>query len=391
MGLIVKEKKIGFLGNPGFLPAGSKENTGNVVHWYAARALFRSPGQIHAHLDEANLAEIRKTYTHLGYAAATMLNVNSVPQYIAGHEHAAEFIEKLDLPVCALGLGCQAQLGQSVKTAEVDSRSIRLLRAIADRSALVGVRGEFTAALCEKYGVRNVKVLGCQSSYRAGVENWDTRPVLKDDAPRVVANLTGGSDEREMLRLVMGSNADIIGQNDSVEEGIKLGKVSRDDYENNPNVYWAPPYLQKLFAQGGLSRRQYFDYIAGHFEKFYTFPEWVDHIRTHYDFCFGTRFHGNMVAFHAGVPALWVVHDMRTRELCDHLGLPNVNHGELPELRGLAEMIGHCDYSGFWTSFPRRLKEFMEYLRRNGVAELLAQSFVEKSSRIVSVASVAGR
>ena len=43
-----------------------------------------------------------------------------------------------------------------------------------------------------------------------------------------------------------------------------------------------------------------------------------------YDFSVGLRLHGNMVAWQAGTPALWVYHDSRTQELAETMALPRM-------------------------------------------------------------------
>ncbi|MBO9356739.1 hypothetical protein GG851_22340 [Bordetella petrii] len=166
-------KKIGFIGNPMRLPPLSRDNTGNIVHGHAARALFADPVDVKSDRSDENIEKVRERITHLGLIAATMLHTKKPPKYIDGHDRAADFIEKLDLPVCAFGFGCHAGINDTISEANVDSRTLRLLRAIAERSETVGVRGEFTADLCVKYGVKNVSVVGCQSAYIAAALNID--------------------------------------------------------------------------------------------------------------------------------------------------------------------------------------------------------------------------
>jgi hypothetical protein len=298
-------------------------------------------------------------------------------------EQAAEFVEKLDLPVCTFGWGCHAYLDDTIAEANVDPRAIRLLRALADRSTTVGVRGEFTADLCAKYGVKNVSVVGCQSAYVAGMANAAS-PALKTTGARPVIYLSLGPNEVELLRLGMASGAGLIGQGDPTDERIATGDISREDFIANTGAYWQAPYLVAALASGVISRADYFDYVRAHFHKFYAVEPWRAHIADSYDFCFGTRFHGNMVALQSGVPALWVVHDMRTKELCRHLNLPAVLHSELGAVRDVGELAARCDYSAFWAHLPARTAEFLAYLQGNGVAGLLAPKVAEGLNALIA-------
>lgn len=61
-------------------------------------------------------------------------------------------------------------------------------------------------------------------------------------------------------------------------------------------------------------------------------------------FAFGTRFHGNMVAMHNGIPALWVTHDSRTKELTDFLHLPSIPLKIINNTKYVEELFKYCNY-----------------------------------------------
>ncbi len=377
--------KIGFIGNPSGLPHGSKDNTGNIVHGYAARSFFKDWVKVGTNTSADNIARTRESITHLGFVTATMLHVNRTPKYIASHENVADFIEKLDLPVTTFGFGCQAELGQSIKDAKVDDRSVRLLKAISDRAESIAVRGEFTAELCNKYGVKNVEVIGCQSAYFGGLQNRDRKDAFfnKFNASEEKSGvyLSLGPDESKLLEIAINSGSNIIGQGDPTEERISTGDLSREDFLKNGNDHWEPPYLLRMFESGKVSKSDYFDYIKKSFYKFYTVEDWVNHFSDGYGFCYGTRFHGNMIAFWAGVPSLWIAHDMRTFELCEHLKLPYIMHDKLQQLSSADELYELCDYSSYWNAFDNRLSDFARYLKINNVTQFLSENY--RSSLIV--------
>lgn len=364
------KKKIGFIGNAAGSAPGSKDNTGNNVHGHAARDLFNEWSTIRSQPSDENIAKLRSEITHLGFIAATMLHTRKPPSYIEGHVNAAAFVEKLDLPVVAFGFGCHAMLNETVADAQVDARSVRLLQVLAERADTVGVRGEFTADLCAKYGVKNVTVVGCQSAYIAGVLNFRRRD-LTTSCDRPAINVSLGPDERQLLRLGMAADAGIIGQGDTTEESITEGSLTRDQFINDSSL-WVFPYLQRAFSENDPTRGQYYDYINRNFHKFYTVPTWRAFMAENYDFCLGTRFHGNMAAFQAGVPAMWVIHDLRTKELCDHLNLPSIMSSELLDYSDIKQVANACSYETFWKKLPQRINEFQAYLDGNGVGELLA-------------------
>jgi hypothetical protein len=377
--------RIGFIGNPAQLPVGSRDNTGNIIHGHAARNLFSSWKQVSTDSSPENIAAVRDSVTHIGMVAATMLHTRKPPKYADAHGRAADFIEAAKLPVVTFGFGCHAMLDDTVAAANVDAQSVRLLRVIADHADTVGVRGTFTADLCAKYGVKNVTVVGCQSAYVAAMLNLDS-PTLSTKGERPVVNVSLGPEEWPVLRLAMKAGAGIIGQGDLTEERLAKGEVSREDFVNPANEYPLSPYVQRSLAAGRLTRGDYYDYIRAHFAKFYAVPEWRTHIADHFDFCVGTRFHGNMVALQAGVPSLWLVHDMRTKELCEHLSLPSVPHARVTEISDLRDLAPACSYDAFWANMPARTREFVAYLEGNGVASLLAPASRDAFTRIMAAA-----
>lgn len=376
-------KKVGFFGNPSVLQPGSKDNTGNMIHGYAARAFFQAPAKVAVARDEANLERIRAECSHVAFVMATTIHPKSPPPNFETRQSVTDFIEALGLPMCVFGLGCHASLDQTIADANVDPVTVRMLQVISSHSAAIAVRGAFTADLCAKYGVKNVEVVGCQSTYLAGMANWGQRfdPALAPQRPAV--NMTLSVNEEDVLRLAMDRGCDVIGQNDHIAESIAQGTLSRERYLSAAPFAGEPAYLGPLFRQGELSRETYFDYVRDHFHKFYNVPTWLAHMKSHYDFCFGTRFHGNMAAFMAGVPALWLSHDMRTQELCDHLGLPHVAHSRLGEFGSVSDLAARCSYDTFWARFPQRLREFRSYLDHNGMSPLLKPQFVADSDAII--------
>lgn len=379
--------KVGMFGNPPFLSYRSKDNTGNMIHGFAAHSLFQETIRVSPALDEANLEKIRAECSHLAFAMATTLHTRNPPPNVASRQSTTDFIEALGLPMCVFGLGCHASLSQTIADANVDPVTVRMLQVISAHSTAIAVRGTFTADLCAKYGVKNVEVVGCQSAYVSGMANWATQTRVSLPIQHPVANLTFSVDETEALRLAMTSGADLVGQNDQLSEEIKLGEFSRERYLSEKTVPGEYPFITQLFLQDKLSRETYFDYVRAHFHKFYNVPTWLAHMKSHYDFCFGTRFHGNMAAFMAGVPALWLSHDMRTQELCDHLGLPHVAHSQLNEFATVSDLAARCSYDTFWARFPKRLEEFRNYLDHNGVSPMLKPQFVTDSDAIIASAS----
>ena len=52
------------------------------------------------------------------------------------------------------------------------------------------------------------------------------------------------------------------------------------------------------------------NYIKEFGHMFYTRDKWTEFLnKENIQFSIGSRFHGNMMAFSNGIPAMWIVHD----------------------------------------------------------------------------------
>jgi hypothetical protein len=74
-------------------------------------------------------------------------------------------VEKLRVPVILIGLGAQAGLEKAIPV--LPEGTVRLLRAVSERSALIGTRGEFTNSVLAHYGIHNYQSIGCPSLFLA--------------------------------------------------------------------------------------------------------------------------------------------------------------------------------------------------------------------------------
>src|SRR5215207_10191304 len=86
----------------------------------------------------------------------------------------ADVLERLRIPVIALGVGAQAPAHGRL---ELSAESLRVWRSIADRCTTVGVRGDYTAEVLWDIGVRNLRMVGCPTLFRA------RNPDLRIDLP----------------------------------------------------------------------------------------------------------------------------------------------------------------------------------------------------------------
>jgi hypothetical protein len=344
-----------------------------MIHAAAARRLiskyteFKRPGE----WADADIEQIRSEHSHIVFVTANLIRLGvpsdhpSVRTLIESLIPLAKNIERAGLPVVVFGLGSQASLsGPSGFT--VAPETVHLLRVISEHARKIAVRGAFTAEACCKLGVKNVEVVGCQSIFwhRLPQFSWRLSEALVEAPGNIVFNFTDARSEANLINQAIINKCDVIGQGNVAEEELK---AKEPDASGSVNFGWDVGFA---LEKGLIDRRQYEDWIRNHFYQFRQPEPWLDHMRR-YCFSYGTRLHGNMAAMIAGTRALWIVHDMRTKELCDHFGLPFV---ELKELRGgvnLETLFDRADYSRCVQVYPERYRVLFEYVDGAGLPHSL--------------------
>jgi hypothetical protein len=369
------KKVVGFIGIRESGPNGIIENTGNFLHGHAARQIVSD----HIDITKLNtspeyLADLRQRITHLGFVAATTIPVNRDPAFTENHPVMAKFIEALGLPVVVFGLGAQAPLNLPVSQAQVNEKTLRLVKTLSDHSESIAVRGAFTGELLNHYGIKNVDVVGCQSCYFSRRPDF-TFPTINLDADpaRTLVSVTKATPDLSIIKEAIAGGSTFIGQSSHFEYLLKNIDLC-DSLDDLPEAAMKrlPTDLEGLFRTGKLDFNAYHRWIKAKFHQFYNMPEWFDFIRGNFDLAIGTRFHGNMSAMLSGVPALWLVHDRRTQEFCDLLGLPNASLDKVRKGVPIHELIGeHLDSTQFNKVYPTNYARFYNYLERQGVAHRL--------------------
>jgi Polysaccharide pyruvyl transferase len=351
------------------------DNSGNMVHAAAARRIvshyaeYKNPDE----WSDAEIERLRAQHSHLVFVTANLIRLGvpgdhpSVKELIASQVPLAKNIEKAGLPVVVFGLGSQASLYGPYEFT-VAPETFRLLKVLSDHSHKIAVRGPFTAEACVKLGIKNVEVIGCQSMFwhRSPQLSLDLFEGLADTPGKIAFNFSDARLEANLINQAMVSGYDVIGQGNGAEEDFK----SQTGGTSTPAPVKFSWDVEAAFEKSLIDRRQYEHWIRDHFFQFRRPEPWLDHMRR-YCFSYGTRLHGNMAAMIAGTRALWIVHDMRTKEVCDHFRLPWV---ELKEVRAeveLGALYDRADYSRCIQVYPDRYRTMFDYVERAGLPHSL--------------------
>jgi hypothetical protein len=282
----------------------------------------------------------------------------------------ADYFARTKLPIYCFGLGSQMLPGQK---RALQPGTERFLRLVSERSGSLGVRGTFTAEILWELGIRNVSVVGCPSLLAIRPEALDrlvaTRPTLEKVALGFSNNVRQHAlvpdamraGENSLFQRMLGENAFYVLQNEAAELSL-LAAMERGD---TAAAAEAVQRIARLFevAPGRADVRRF---LETRMRVFFSVEDWVGCTRT-MTAAIGTRFHGNIAALLAGTPALFLVHDMRTLELCDLLRAPSLLLDRPYGAEEIVERLISADYGAFATQFRRLMMEWRLFLARNGL------------------------
>lgn len=343
------------------------KNTGNMFIGQAVRHHISRLFPDAEIVEYLSLSQIREDgsgllaaerYDRIVMAASNMLN----PQMDFGF--LAKFLEEADLPISIFGIGAQAESVNDRIT--LNSGTKRFLDYAAANSTGIGVRGSFTAGVLEQNGINKYEIIGCPTGYFNAEEDFRIEvPSLTQDVQRVAVSYKRDRNKYEtdrllrplqieMLRLSMENGWDLVAQADFAETW--MGYHKEIDIAKLSN-------MSKYFDFGAEEKDFLSKYVLQHVHSYFRWNEWRG-LMSDMDFAFGCRFHGNMMAMNAGTPALFILHDTRTAELCETLRLPGVTVQELSQGPiTLERLLGLADYDLFNASFKDACVRFDEFFK----------------------------
>lgn len=282
--------------------------------------------------------------------------------------NALEVLKKLTIPVIAFGIGAQAPSSGPLMLSE---ETKEVMRAIADHSTTLGVRGAYTADVLWSIGVKNVRIIGCPTLFRRNDPN------LRIDLPplanvrdvgytlRREVDATYASDINRYLSLQRQTIVDL-------SERFNVTVMAQGEIEEKKIVFGTPN--QREEAVQALINSTWFSGPEDPLLQLYRSQLFYSDSVADYDatvraqdLVLGYRLHGNLIALANRVPSVYFTYDSRTAEFVETFQIPafNVFAGKPFELedywdQSRFERFNRTAYAGY-----RNMRAF---LIENGIA-----------------------
>lgn len=384
----VKDRRVGIVsGTLGHVPdshlmstsqvlASVGRNTGNLAFRFAVDRQIASP-KVHVPWG-SDPGWVREACEILVIPSSNQANP------AADLSERAAFLEAVDLPCLAVGIGAQSpSRGDHVRLAP---STIRYLRSLSERGPAVGVRGAFTAEVLSQYGVNNTVVVGCPSHFINPSPTLGSQIAAKIERRRfdrlaqtdieLVPSLQ--SVDRKLFQWLRSADGAYVCQSHPCLISLarsRMEEIAEDSVEAFHRHLLSPEEWTKrppswLIEEARRRFRVFFDVEA-----------WLEFL-TGFDLVVGVRFHGNLLAMQAGTPGVCVVHDARTEELCQTTVLPHVRPKQVLSANSVEELVEAATFDA--VAFDARRKELA-----NTYWRLLSSCGVESSESLRRLASEA--
>lgn len=332
-------------------------NSGNLIYAHGIYRNLVSPDlEIHADNYQVNVndaAKINKEYDGYIFALADAVRKDFAPKL----KQMTKLIKALDIPVYLIGMGVRAEYGTNPEdlSFEFDDVVRDFIKAILEKSNMVGVRGEITAQYLTNIGFENGKdhmAIGCPSIYTFG-ENFSIRDLGKlPENPTISTNMSKPAE------------AHIIKYINDLHHKYPKASFLPQGYDEFKLVYSG----SSIFSanNGYPSSVNDIQYSTGNAKFFLNAPTWIDYLKT-VDLSFGTKLHGNITAMIAGTPAITIPLDARMQELVDYHKLPHLMQSDINGDESLQDLVNRVDLHSPESVRDENYERFINFLKTNGL------------------------
>lgn len=288
------------------------------------------------------------------------------------YEKLAANFEQLQCRIVMIGLGAQSDADTLMP--QVPEGTVSWVQQIAAHAPAnapnISVRGPFTKKVLDHYGLGDhAVVLGCPSLFLNPAPDLGQRIAARLRPIKRIAVASGLPHwpnlkliEQSLASLVTATGGSYVGQHALSMIQLTRGEASELGSQELK--------LHRDYICPEMDLEEFVRWTERHGNVFFDVPSWMEHYRR-FDFVIGARIHGTMLALQAGVPAVCIVHDSRTLELCQTMMVPyvlakdiaaGVTRDQLPDL------FAQFDAQAFDANRRTLAARYVAFLESNGLS-----------------------
>lgn len=324
------------------------DNTGNYVYYLAVYSyLFGAKNlkcmgfdEIRKHLDN-DPEWIRKNFDIAIIAEANLFAICYKDTALVDN---AKFIKSLKIPCYVIGIGCQNNTDNILRNlAPINDEVKNYVDTILESGGMLTLRGNLTRDYLSSLGYDNIPVLGCPSMYINGQHFEISDNKVQQNAFNPIYNAQFVEDLDE--KLYEDYPQSVFFDQDRYLRSLFLPLSAKNDECLRNDLFI------KLYKQGR---------IRGDI-NYYPWQKQI--IDNGYNFAYGSRIHGNVIAIQAGIPAFVKVIDSRTREISEFYNIPNSLEYRFDESKdSLYDLYKNISYVRFNESYIEKFNNFRNFM-----------------------------
>ncbi|MFD0784568.1 polysaccharide pyruvyl transferase family protein [Micromonospora azadirachtae] len=336
------------------------DNAGNLVFSHSAYKLLSAantqidPTAFRANLRDADMINERYDVFVVPLANAFRRS------YVDRLANLTRLIQRLRIPVVVLGVGAQTNVkGDREYLRPIDDAVKAFVKAVLDRSASIGVRGEITADYVRSLGFSAVDVIGCPSMFLHGDSlRVEKRKAFLEPHDRIA--MTVSPYVKSMAKVVSAHhrkypNLRYIPQDLKTLGTLLYGDAPEDRGKDSPiPIHTSHPLFTEDKVRMFVDPSTWMDYLSG------------------FDFNFGTRIHGTITALIAGTPGYLFAHDSRTLELARYFDIPHRVMKDVPADVDAADLYQEADYTALNNGHKARFETMLAFLAKHDLPNAFA-------------------
>lgn len=328
---------------------GRPQNYGNRLWFQGIYSAINTGENTYDFLPE--VIDPDKINSEYDFVILSMANIFN-PEYADGMRYYAEIFAKIQIPVYVIACGVQADsydyLPQIIGALREDAS--RFIRSVYNTGGEFALRGYFTKEFFDRLGFHSAVVTGCPSLFQKGPDFQVKNTSILEQEIHPIFN---GFPESISQLLKEYPNSIFMDQCDYFSLLYDPNFLKHMSYRFELKfVKNYGPTSASLMADGRLMM------IAD-------MNDWSQYIRNNdFNYSFGSRIHGTIMALLSGVPATIVTIDSRTREMAEFFDIPG--YASSPKHRFTKEefLLLHeqMDYSAFNRNFKSRFNAYEKFL-----------------------------
>ncbi len=309
-------------------------NTGNMIFTHAL--------QKNMHVDTMPYHDFLKSTQIQNITDAVLLTDLIWITENADFSYLIEQLNEIQKPFIPISVGVQNGLNNI--NYRLNNSVKRALEMIQER-AVIGVRGEITADILNKNGIKNIQIIGCPSMYYWSHPKYK---IYKDNASNLVKT---AFNFRTFYGRLSKNEAHFL----SYCVTRKYDFIEQTEY----------PLVEKMCPSS-----EYYKYvfptINQHRNIFFSAEKWKEYMKS-FDFSIGARFHGNVVALWNGIPALFIVIDSRMKEMLEYFSLPYISMNDFDETKDIGYYYDLANYEKFNKNYAKCFNNYIDFLQKNNI------------------------